>query len=278
MCKYYVYYLKDGDETFYVGKGSNDRMYKHVKYVKKGLKLTNNQNLYDKIISILNEDREIVYEKIFETNDELEAYDFENNEINRIGLKNLCNLISGSYFKENLSERVKEGLKKSKKFKKSFKSKERIEKLRLANLGKKNPQFGKKLPKWRIDQIREVNSKPKSESHRKNISESLKKHVKSESHRKNISESLKKSKKFQEKVKSGEYRKKHSLLSRGKNNSNAKTFIFISPNNEEFKITGAMENFIKENKINRNKILQVRKGLIPEWNGWCMYELKTSLT
>lgn len=38
-----------------------------------------------------------------------------------------------------------------------------------------------------------------------------------------------------------------------------------------------MEKFIKENKINRNKILQVRKGLIPEWNGWCMYELKTPL-
>jgi len=61
---FYVYYLIDpvNEKPFYVGKGRLGRMYQHEKDVKSG-KIANltNQGLTDKIASIINENKKIIY-------------------------------------------------------------------------------------------------------------------------------------------------------------------------------------------------------------------------
>ena len=92
--KYYVYELINShtNKIFYIGKGTKNRMYYHEMVAKSG-KLYN-KKLQTYILELLNLNYTIRYNKIFETDDELDAYEFETNRIESIGLPNLCNLIA----------------------------------------------------------------------------------------------------------------------------------------------------------------------------------------
>lgn len=96
--KYYVYKLIDPETNlpFYVGKGSGDRMYRHVKYAKLS-KNCSNPYTTNKINSIIKKGLNIEYLKIFETDNEFEAYEKEIEEIKNLRNLNikLCNFLDG---------------------------------------------------------------------------------------------------------------------------------------------------------------------------------------
>jgi hypothetical protein len=93
---YYVYKLIDprNQKTFYVGKGTKNRMYKHEQYSLRGKLPNGNKDLYDKILEIKCLNLEIIYEKVFETKSESDSYLYENKLINKIGIENLCNVVN----------------------------------------------------------------------------------------------------------------------------------------------------------------------------------------
>lgn len=111
MSKFYVYELIDprDQKVFYIGKGSFKRMYDHVNAVKNH-KIPNSKNilLYNKINELLQLNIQPKYNKIFETDDENAAYEFEIQKIHSIGLTNLCNLCSRNFHQKsgfNISEK-----------------------------------------------------------------------------------------------------------------------------------------------------------------------------
>lgn len=94
---FYVYGLIDSStgECFYVGKGSNDRMYVHVQKVKRG-ETTSNPHLDRKIAKLLRSEIEIDYVKFHDNIDnEMEAYALEESKTHEIGIENLCNVWYG---------------------------------------------------------------------------------------------------------------------------------------------------------------------------------------
>lgn len=84
--EYYVYVLKDGDKPFYVGKGSNNRMYEHYRRAKR-TKIKS--PVLDKIRQMINNNLDVVYEKVFITENELDALNFEVAKIKEIGRRDL---------------------------------------------------------------------------------------------------------------------------------------------------------------------------------------------
>lgn len=99
---YYVYHLIDprNNLPFYVGKGKDDRMYDHEKSVLNNKFPNGNKFLYNKIKKLLKENKIIVYKKIIENVNELEALNVEICEIKKYGRKDnktgyLCNLTDG---------------------------------------------------------------------------------------------------------------------------------------------------------------------------------------
>jgi len=125
--KYYAYQLVDSSDgkTFYVGKGCKNRMYKHEKDVRLG-KIPNKTNykLYYKIKKLIDENVPILYEKLTENVNELEALALESAFIEYYGIENLCN-----YFKSWSG--------------KSFRSEQTRKKQSLANKGPNSYMYGK---------------------------------------------------------------------------------------------------------------------------------------
>lgn len=101
MNNFYIYHLVDPvtDIPFYVGKGRNRRMYKHEENVRRNSIPNNNRHLFYKIRSILTNGNTIVYKQIFTNLSEADAFQKEQEEIQRLGLSihggKLCNLTFG---------------------------------------------------------------------------------------------------------------------------------------------------------------------------------------
>lgn len=120
--KYYVYMLNDNDKCFYVGKGTKDRMYSHYKRAK-NTKIKS--PVLDKIRSMLKNNKQVTYEKVFITDNEGDALNYEIQLINKIGRKDLnkgplLNLTNGGdgvcgytyteKHRKNLSESIKKAI------------------------------------------------------------------------------------------------------------------------------------------------------------------------
>lgn len=276
--EFYVYFLIDplDNSIFYVGKGKSNRMKKHENWVrKKGEDLTNNKYKFDRIKKIIDRGLSVITKKVFESDYEGECYTYEKKIIEEIGIDNLCNIFSPLDIK-GVSQRSKEGLLKSEKNKKRLeyiKTHEYKENCRKRNLGENNPCFGKKWNENQENKIKEANRKPKSEEHKKKISNSLKKYTKTEEHRKKISESLKNSenlKKSQDDV----YRDKIRKKTIGSLNPNSKTYIFLNEVDGIFEVKGFLRMFLKEKNITYYKFEKMKKERDFKFNGWTLLEFE----
>lgn len=112
---YYVYFLisPTNNKIFYIGKGKGNRLKKHVMLAKKGKISNGNVYLYRKIRSILDKFDDVEYKIVFETYNELEAYEKEQELICEIGLHNLCNMSLGfNLMSEDIKSKISCSLKK----------------------------------------------------------------------------------------------------------------------------------------------------------------------
>lgn len=126
-------------------------MYNHFYNVKKRKIPNGNFRLYEKIKSIINDGKSIVYEINFSSNNEKEAYDYEFQLIKKIGIENLCNLFfgyGGSYsgkkhwnFGKTTPQNVKDKIGRSKLGDKH--SEKTKMKMRESKQGKPHPMYGK---------------------------------------------------------------------------------------------------------------------------------------
>jgi len=91
--RYYVYLLKDNRDgsIFYVGKGSGNRVVKHMEGIASGFMASRNKDLQDRMQSILSSGGEIEWEIVFRSNNEEVAYEEERRWIHDLGLESLCN-------------------------------------------------------------------------------------------------------------------------------------------------------------------------------------------
>jgi NUMOD3 motif len=267
--KFYVYTLSYNGEIFYVGKGTKNRMYIHEQRYYKGIKSNNNTSLYEKIKNIVGSGNQIEYTKIYETDDELDAYRIEFETIDSIGIDNLCNLTK-DYLRTSVSEMVKSSLKKSEKWKKVLedkKSKEVREYYRSINTGEKNPRYGKKNTEEHMKAIKNaLINVPKSEEHRKKIGDAIRGIKRSEETKSKLSNSLINSEKFQEKVQSEEFKAKHK--NNTKNRHEKLITYFFEYNGEEIIHKGGLKNMSLKYDISFNILKKLRYGKIQEYNGW----------
>lgn len=202
---FYVYVLKTHeDNVIYVGKGSGNRMFKHIQIAKGSSKnKLKNPKLYNKILSTINNGGYIFPEIIFQSFSESECLKKEIEMINEYGFENLCNLTYGgegtSGYK--LSEQTKQKMSEAKKefwknqtstlSKREF-SDDARHKMSECKLGDKNPSFwkGKTLP----DHVKEKMSIAKkgrkfSDEHKRKISDALKGRKLTKEHKDNIKKS-----------------------------------------------------------------------------------------
>lgn len=266
--KYYVYTLSHNDKVFYVGKGTGLRMFIHEKRARKGIKSNNNSSLFEKIQSIIKSGN-IEYNKIFETDDECEAYKFEVETIEKFGLDNLCNLTK-DYLKTSVSDMVKAALSKSEKWKEvqvKKKSTETREYYRKINTGESNPRYGKKNTEEHMNTIKNsLIGIPKSEEHRKKIGDAIRGIVRSDEFKQKLSESLKKSTKLKEVTQSEEFKNKHRKNAK-KRHTELITYYF-EYNGDIITHKGGLKNMATEYEISFYQLKRLRYGIIDEYNGW----------
>jgi hypothetical protein len=93
--KYYVYELISSldNKPFYVGKGTGNRMFVHEHRAKRNhVESHENRHLRHKILSIWNNRGTIIYNQIFFTDNDMDAYKKETERIEELGIETLCNV------------------------------------------------------------------------------------------------------------------------------------------------------------------------------------------
>jgi len=101
--RFYVYELLDPrfqpPRTFYIGKGTEDRMYEHEKETRRLLKRSIKSKgaamamscKHKRILEIWDDGYEVGHEVVFRTDNEQEAYQVESRRIDHFGLERLTN-------------------------------------------------------------------------------------------------------------------------------------------------------------------------------------------
>ena len=153
MKSYYTYVLIDSttNKIFYVGKGSGNRMYKHIQ-ISKGKSICRNINkkLYNKIQKIITNRNNIISLKVFENDDENLTLEYEKKLILELGIENLCNLTlggEGTSYQNGFTEAHKQNISKGKTGKKRKPiTDETRENMSKAQLGHKGYWKDKKIP------------------------------------------------------------------------------------------------------------------------------------
>lgn len=147
--KFYCYFLLDEktNKIFYVGKGKNDRAFRHERKVRLKSDIGNkNPKLFNKINKMLENGEKIIVEIHSYYDNEDDAYSAEEKLIKEIGLHNLCNLVSGG--RGNIGEMIKthkdkeEILRKMSRIGKKH-TEETKKILSEKKLGERNPRFGR---------------------------------------------------------------------------------------------------------------------------------------
>lgn len=138
------------NKVFYVGKGTGKRMYVHEKKVLSGKH--ENYKLLRFISELLKNNLKIIYNIVFESEDENKCLDKEIELVNKYKIENLCNLTFGGgglhvYFTDEVRRKMSES-----QFGKKL-SKETREKMSKSRMGDKNPFYGKKLKKSHIKKL-----------------------------------------------------------------------------------------------------------------------------
>ncbi len=175
--KFYVYQLKTSfGDIIYIGKGSGNRMYKHIQ-ISKGNSLNRNRNpkLYNKISSVIKNGGYIIPEILFESKNETECLSKEIELISKIGKSSLCNLTDGGegtcgHF---LSDNTKKKIALSKMGTKRIFTEEHKLHISQATKGRTSPWKGKTLSDEMKRKMSESskgkNSGPISEKRRQSI-------------------------------------------------------------------------------------------------------------
>ena len=144
--KYYVYQLIDpnSNQTFYIGKGSGERAYTHNKF-KDG-----NKNPYkDRFIKKLHQQGlEPIVDSVRYFDDEIAAYEYEDQLTESIGLDNLTNIALGSRppSRKGWKPSIETLNKRSRGLKGIPRTDTWCYNLSLSKQGNNNPMYGKKIP------------------------------------------------------------------------------------------------------------------------------------
>jgi hypothetical protein len=93
MKRFYIYLLSDSrtGEVFYVGKGSGKRLQSHLSAMRRGSQL----RVHKRIRLLQSEGGQVIFQKVFESNDEVATYREEQEWIAFYGRRNLTNGTDG---------------------------------------------------------------------------------------------------------------------------------------------------------------------------------------
>ncbi len=213
---YYIYLLINSldEQVFYVGKGFERRMYWHKSHALKGSH--HNKHLQNKIRKLLQEGGKIIYQKIFESEDEKLVFEWERETIKKIGFENLCNLTEGG-----------EG---SSGFLHSADSIQKMKRIAASRnwIGDKNPNFGggnwSKESKRKFSEFKKLNTLAEKNS------------FFGKSHSEEARLKMSESRKGEKHVFFGKKRAEHSKIMAGEGSPTAKlTFEIVKTIREEYK-------------------------------------------
>ena len=263
--RFYVYCLIDprDNDVFYVGKGCGHRMFLHEKLVKKGILTNNNILLTKKIQSILNDNKNVIYKKLYTGLSSENAILKEINVIKSLGrvdLKtgNLFNLTDGGEGIINISQETRQKLSNSHKgiiFSEEHKNnlklaaknrtREHIEKIVAKNRGRKQSEETKKkisLSKKGMS-VSWIKGKHHTDETKKKLSDLTKSYFSNSNNRKKWSEMMLKNPPF------------------------IKTWMFIDPNGCKKEIVN-LSKFCRDMGLYYECMKQVYRGIKKSYKGW----------
>jgi hypothetical protein len=180
--EFYVYQLKTSSgEIFYIGKGSGNRMYKHIQIAKgNSVNRKRNPKLYNKISLVVKNGGYIIPEILFKSNSENECFVKETELISVIGKSNLCNLTDGGEGTSgySLSDETKKRISAAKTGIKRVFTEEHKQRISQGMMGRVSPWKGKTLPEEMKRKMSESgkgkNAGPISEKRRQSIIDGIK--------------------------------------------------------------------------------------------------------